>query len=61
MAEGGSESLSNIWGTGELNGVRKAAVEEKTARQQSMDESRGRMTLVSRGLGTAGSIEKCAV
>jgi hypothetical protein len=56
VAEGGSESLSNIWGTGELNGSQKGCGGRERARQQ-WDESRGRMTL-SPG---AGSIGKCGL
>jgi len=53
VAEGRSESLSNIWGTGELNGSQKGCGGKRKGKA-AMDESRGRMTLSSWGLGQLG-------
>ena len=36
VAEEGSENLSNIWDTGELNGSQKGCVKKKVTRQQSV-------------------------
>jgi len=41
VAEGRSESLRNIWGTGELNGSQKGCGGRERARQQWMNQEEG--------------------